>query len=280
LKCGASITEMNCVRKHLSDVKGGKLAALAAPAKVVTLLISDVPGDDPGTIASGPTVPDASTRWDALAVLKRYGVDFPDSVRAHLESDSCETPKPGDPIFEGNRVSMIAKPQMSLEKAAEIAQELGIEAHILSDCIEGEASDVAKVLGAIALQVAKRDQPFKAPCVLLSGGETTVTVKGDGRGGRNVEFLLSLACVLNGAPGIHAIACDTDGVDGLEEIAGAVIGPEIVSRANAMGLNARAMLDDNDGHSFFEALDAQVITGPTLTNVNDFRAILIDSCVS
>jgi len=276
LTCGANITEMNCVRKHLSDVKGGKLAALAAPAQVVTLLISDVPGDDPGTIASGPTVPDESTRHEALAVIERYGVEVSDAVRAHLESDACETPKPDDPIFEGNRVSMIATPQMSLEAAAEKARELGIEPHILSDCIEGEASEVAEVLGAIALQVAERDQPFRAPCVILSGGETTVTVRGKGRGGRNVEFMLSLACMLDGALGIHAIACDTDGVDGLEEIAGAVFGPDILARAEASGLNARAMLDDNDGHSFFEALHAQVITGPTLTNVNDFRAILVE----
>lgn len=276
LKSGAPIAEINCVRKHLSDIKGGKLAALAAPAKVVTLLISDVPGDDPATIASGPTVADLSTRQDALAVLKRYDVTVSNTILQHLENAACETPKAEDQIFANGETRMIATPQISLEAAAARAMEMGLTAHILSDRIEGEARDTAKALGAIALQVAQHGQPFSKPCVLLSGGETTVTVRGSGRGGRNVEFLLALAHVLEGAPGIYALSCDTDGVDGLEEIAGAVIGPQTLKNARDRGMNARAMLDNNDGHSLFEALEAQVITGPTLTNVNDFRAILIE----
>ena len=222
LKSGATISEMNCVRRHLSAIKGGRLAAACHPAKVVTLLISDVPGDNPMDIASGPTVPDPTTCADALAIIKRYGIEVPATVRALLESGRGETVKPGDPRLAGIETRMIATPQMALEAAAQVAREAGYATHILGDSIEGEARDVGKVMAGIALQVAARNQPFEPPCVLLSGGETTVTVRGDGRGGRNVEFLLSLAIALDGRPGIHAVAGDTDGVDGQEEIAGAL----------------------------------------------------------
>lgn len=276
LASGASIAEMNCVRRHLSAVKGGRLAAACHPARVVTLLISDVPGDMPADIASGPTVTDASTRADALAVIERYRVDVPAAVRAWLGNPASETLKPGDPLLARGEVRMITAPQMALEAAARVAREAGVTPHILGDSLEGEARDVGKVLGGLARQVAMRGQPFKPPCVLLSGGETTVTIRGQGRGGRNVEFLLSLAVTLDGLPGVHALAGDTDGVDGVEEIAGACMGPDTLERAWAQGLNPRSSLDDNDGHGFFQALGDSVVTGPTLTNVNDFRAILIE----
>jgi glycerate 2-kinase len=276
LASGASIGEMNCVRRHLSAVKGGRLAAACHPAKVVTLLISDVPGDLPADIASGPTVGDASTRADALAVIERYRVEVPAAVRAWLEDPASETLKPGDPRLGRGEMHMITAPQMALEAAARVARQAGYEPHILGDSLEGEARDVGKVLGGLARQVALRDQPFKPPCVLLSGGETTVTIRGKGRGGRNVEFLLSLAVALDGLPGVHAIAGDTDGVDGAEEIAGACMGPDTLERAWALGINPRSALDNNDGHGFFQALGDSVVTGPTLTNVNDFRAIVID----
>lgn len=276
LASGASIAEMNCVRRHLSAVKGGRLAAACHPARVVTLLISDVPGDMPADIASGPTVADASTRADALAVIERYRVDVPAAVRAWLGNPASETLKPGDPLLARGEVRMITAPQMALEAAARVAREAGVTPHILGDSLEGEARDVGKVLGGLARQVAMRGQPFKPPCVLLSGGETTVTIRGQGRGGRNVEFLLSLAVTLDGLPGVHALAGDTDGVDGVEEIAGACMGPDTLERAWAQGLNPRSSLDDNDGHGFFQALGDSVVTGPTLTNVNDFRAILIE----
>jgi len=263
LRSGANISEMNCVRRHLSAVKGGRLAAACHPAKVVTLLISDVPGDDPVDIASGPTVPDPTTWDDAAAILRRYAIDVPAKVRRLLESGEGETIKPGDARLGDIDVRMIATPQMALEAAAQAAREAGVAAHILSDRLQGEARDVGIVLGGIALQVAERGQPFAPPCVLLSGGETSVTVRGHGRGGRNVEFLLSLALTLNGHRGIHAIAADTDGVDGLEEIAGALLTPDSLERAWNEGINAR------------EALGDSVVTGPTHTNVNDFRAILI-----
>jgi glycerate 2-kinase len=280
LKSGAAISEMNCVRRHLSAVKGGRLAAACHPAKVVTLLISDVPGDNPMDIASGPTVPDPTTCADALAIIKRYGIDVPARVRALLESGESETIKPGDPRLAGIETRMIATPQMALEAAAHIAREAGFASHILGDSIEGEASDVGKVMAGIALQVAQRKQPFQPPCVLLSGGETTVTVRGEGRGGRNVEFLLSLAIALGGQPGIHAVAGDTDGVDGLEEIAGAFVAPDTLARAWAQGIKPRDALTENDGHGFFEALGDSMVTGPTLTNVNDFRAILLTENVA
>ncbi len=277
LKSGANISEMNCVRRHLSAIKGGRLAAACHPAKVVTLLISDVPGDDPIDIASGPTVPDPTTCEDALDILRRYAIDIPANVRHVLESGEGESIKPGDPRLAGIETHMIATPQMALEAAARVARDAGVPAYILGDRLEGEARDVGTVMGGMALQVADRSQPFEPPCVLLSGGETTVTVRGNGRGGRNVEFLLALGIALNGHPAIHALAGDTDGVDGLEEIAGAILTPDALARAWRLGLNPRDRLADNDGHGFFEALGDGVVTGPTLTNVNDFRAILIDA---
>ena len=277
LKSGATIAEMNCLRKHLSAIKGGRLAAAAAPARVVSLLISDVPGDDPSSIASGPTVPDPTTLADALAIIAKYAIAAPASVMARLGAADDETPKPGDPRLATAETVIVASPQASLEAAARVAAEAGVAAHILSDRIEGEARDVALVHAAIARQVASRHQPFRPPAVLLSGGETTVTVRGRGRGGRNAEFLLALALALGGAAGIHAIACDTDGIDGTEDNAGALAGPDSLARAAALGLSARASLADNDGYGLFEALGDLVVTGPTLTNVNDFRAILIEA---
>ena len=276
LKSGATIGEMNCVRRHLSALKGGRLAAACHPARVLTLLISDVPGDAPADIASGPTVADASTCADALAILDRYRIPVPAAVRARLASGEAETLKPGDPRLAGHDTRLITTPQQALEAAAQVARAAGLTPHILGDSLEGEARDVGQVLAGVARQVALRGQPFVVPCVLLSGGETTVTVRGQGRGGRNVECLLSLALGLNGLPGVHALAGDTDGVDGAEEIAGAVLRPDTLARAWALGLNPRQRLDDNDGHGFFQALGDAVITGPTLTNVNDFRAIVID----
>ncbi len=276
LASGATISEMNCVRRHLSAIKGGRLAVACHPARVLTLLISDVPGDRPIDIASGPTVADPTTCADALAIVRRYGIELPGPAREVLESGRGESVKPGDPRLAHAEVRMVATPQMALEAAAMVARDAGIAAHILSDAIEGETRDVGKVLAGIAIQVAERGQPFVAPCVLLSGGETTVTVRGSGRGGRNVECLLSLAIALDGHPRIHALAGDTDGVDGQEEIAGACIAPDSLARAWSQGLRPKDMLVNNDGHSFFTALGDSVITGPTLTNVNDFRAVLIE----
>lgn len=275
LKSGADITEINTVRKHLSAIKGGRLAAAAAPARVVTLLISDVPGDDPWVIASGPTIPDPTTFADARAILARYGIDGSPAVLAHLRAAVEETPKPGDARFVGHAVHMMATPQRSLEAAAEVARAAGIAPLILSDRIEGESREVARVMAGIAQQAKAHGQPVAPPAVLISGGETTVTVSGTGRGGRNVEFLLALAVALRGLPGVHAVAGDTDGVDGAEEIAGAFIDPTTLARARALGLDSAAALADNDGHGYFEALGDQLITGPTLTNVNDFRAVLV-----
>jgi glycerate 2-kinase len=276
LKSGAAIDEMNCVRKHLSRVKGGRLAALCAPARVVTLLISDVPGDEPGIIASGPTVPDASTCADALAICARYGIALPAAARAGLESGAFETPKPGDAIFAGHEVHLIATPQASLEAAAAVARAAGIEAHILSDEIEGESREVGKVHAALARSVARRGAPFARPCVILSGGETTVTVKNKaGKGGRATEFLLGCAIALQGEPGVHVIAADTDGIDGIQDNAGALVTPDTLARAAALGLKPREYLDGNDAYSFFGALGDHVVTGPTFTNVNDFRALLL-----
>ena len=275
LASGATIGEMNCVRRHLSAIKGGRLAAACHPAQVITLAISDVPGDKLGDIASGPTVGDATTCEDALAIVRRYGMDLPDSLRAVLESGRGESVKPDDPRLARTRTTLIATPQMALEAAAAVARVAGITPYILGDSLEGEARDVGKVMAGIALQTAMRGQPFPAPCVLLSGGETTVTVRGNGRGGRNVEFLLALGIALDGHEGIHALAGDTDGVDGQEDIAGAVLAPDTLQRAWALGIKPRESLDNNDGHGFFQALGDSVITGPTLTNVNDFRAILI-----
>ncbi len=275
LKSGANITEMNCVRKHLSAVKGGRLAAACAPAKVVTLAISDIPGDDPAVIASGPTVADPTTFADALAILDKYRITEPLMVVNHLRAAREETPKPGDPRLARTELHMVATPQMSLEAAAEVARKAGVTPLILGDAIEGESREVALVHAGIARQVKRHGQPAKAPCVLLSGGETTVTVRGRGRGGRNAEFLLALAVALNGESGISALAGDTDGVDGTEDNAGAVLTPDSLSRAAARNLDAKAMLADNDGYSFFSGVGDLVITGPTLTNVNDFRALLV-----
>ncbi len=275
LKSGATISEMNCVRRHLSAIKGGRLAAACYPARVLNLLISDVPGDDPIDIASGPTVPDRTTCADALAIVKRYAIELPANVMALLASEVAETLKPDDPRLPRITTEFIATPRLALEAAAQVGREAGYAVHMLGDAIEGEARDVGKVMGGIALEAARHGQPFAAPCMLLSGGETTVTVRGAGRGGRNVEFLLSLALTLRGEPGIYALAGDTDGVDGQEEIAGAVIGPDTLDRAWRASLRPQDALSANDGHGFFEALGDAVITGPTLTNVNDFRAILL-----
>ncbi len=275
LRSGAGIHEINCVRKHLSAIKGGRLAMAAAPARVVTLVISDVPGDDLSIIASGPTVPDPSTQGDARAVLKRYRIPLPHSVENALADPANESPKPGEPAFVRSETYLIATPQAALEAAASVAEKAGLLPLILGSGIEGEAREVGRMMAGITRQVVRYGQPARSPCVLISGGETTVTVRGRGRGGRNVEFLLSLAIELDGLSGVYALAGDTDGVDGQEEIAGAIVSPDTLARAGALGINARARLADNDGHFFFESLADQVITGPTLTNVNDFRAILI-----
>jgi hydroxypyruvate reductase len=275
LRSGATISEMNCVRKHLSAIKGGRLGAACAPARVVTLLISDVPGDDPSVIASGPTVPDPTTCAEALAILQKYSIREPAAAVEYLRSAQDETPKPGDARLAGAEAIMIGTPQASLEAAAAAARNAAVMPLILSDAIEGEARDVALVHAAIARQIAAHGQPAPAPCVLLSGGETTVTVRGNGRGGRNAEFLLALAIALDGHARVHAIACDTDGVDGTEDNAGAIAGPDSLARACALGLRAKDFLADNDGYTFFSRLGDLVVTGPTLTNVNDFRAILV-----
>ena len=275
LASGATISEINCVRRHLSAVKGGRLAAAFHPARVVNLLISDVPGDSPVNIASGPTVGDPTTCADALDIIRRYAIELPKGARWLLETGEGETVKPDDPRLARVETHLIATPQMALEAAAEVARKAGVTPVILGDSIEGEARDVAKVIAAIALQARRYGQPAGAPCVLLSGGETTVTVRGAGRGGRNVEFLLGLALALDGAPDIFAVAGDTDGVDGLEDIAGAFVTPDTLARAWALGIRPRDSLDANDGHGFFGALGDALVTGPTLTNVNDFRAVLV-----
>ncbi len=277
LSSGANITEMNCVRKHLSAVKGGRLARAIHPAKCLTLAISDIPGDELAVIASGPTTPDQTTFSDALAILSKYGITKPKSVLEHLRAGIDETPTHEDPAFENVETKLISTPQMSLEAAADLAKQNGYTPIILGDAIEGEAREVARVMAAITKQVIRHGQPSKAPCILLSGGETTVTVRGKGHGGRNVEFLLALSLELSHYKNVWALSGDTDGIDGTEENAGAIINPSTIPRALELGLDAKAMLADNDGYSFFEALNDLVITGPTLTNVNDFRAILIES---
>src|SRR5450432_3394361 len=272
LRSGAAIDEMNCVRKHLSAIKGGRLAAACAPARVVTLLVSDVPGDSPSVIGSGPTVPDPTSCADALAVLDRYAIDVPAAIRAGLDSCAFETPKPGDAAFDRNEVLLIATPQQSLDAAAALARSAGIEAHILGDEIEGESREVGKVHAALARQVARRGQPFAAPCVILSGGETTVTVRHKGgRGGRATEFLLGCALALQEAPEVWVLAADTDGIDGVETNAGAFVTPDTLQRAQQLGLSGRDHLDRNDAFSFFAGIGDLLTTGPTFTNVNDFR---------
>jgi glycerate 2-kinase len=275
LKSGATISEMNTVRKHLSAIKGGRLAAAASPAKVIALMISDVPGDDPSIIASGPTVPDPSTNEDALGIIDKYKIDVPASVLKRLKT-ADETPKPGDSRLATVENVMIATPQASLEAAAAVARKAGVTPVILGDSIEGESRDVALVHAGIARQCALRGQPEAPPCVLISGGETTLTLKGKGKGGRNTEFLLALAIALNGMPGIYALAGDTDGIDGSEDNAGAIITPDTLLRAERAGLNAKAMLADNDPWTFFKGIGDLLVTGPTLTNVNDFRAVLVE----
>lgn len=276
LACGATISEINCVRRHFSAIKGGRLAAACHPARVLTLAISDVPGDNPHEIASGPTVEDPSTCDEAMTIIRRYGIELPRTMRELLESGRGESVKPGDPRLERAEYRLVAAPQLALEAAARVAREAGYAAHILGDSLEGEARHVGTVLAGVARQVAGRAQPFKAPCVLLSGGETTVTVRGDGRGGRNVELLLSMLLGLEGHPRIHALAGDTDGVDGSEDTAGAYIAPGTLARAAMLGLKPREALECNDAHGFFGKLGLSIVTGPTLTNVNDFRAVLID----
>ena len=276
LKSGAAIDEMNCVRKHLSAIKGGRLAAMCVPAQVITLLISDVPGDAPEVIGSGPTVPDSSTCADALRILARYDIQIPAVARAGLESGAFETPKHGDARFKGHQVHMIATPQQSLEAAAALARKAGIGVHVLSDEMEGESREVGKVHAAMARYVVRHGAPFARPCVILSGGETTVTVKSKGgRGGRATEFLLGCAIALQGEPGVHVLAADTDGIDGVEDNAGAIVTPDTLSRARALGLKAQDFLDHNDAYNFFKPLGDLVVPGPTFTNVNDFRALLI-----
>ena len=291
LNSGANISEMNCLRKHLSRIKGGRLAATCAPAQVVTLTISDVPGDDPSIIASGPTVPDATTCADAVAILKRYGIDVPAAVLAQLESGALETPKPGDAAFNGHEVHLIATPQQSLQAAADAARAAGLNAYILSDEIEGESREVGKVHAALARAAARGTGAFEKPCVILSGGETTVTVKTlregavkgrredvmirPGRGGRAGEFCLGLALALKAQTSVYALAADTDGIDGVEDNAGAFVMPDTLARGGALGLKIDDHLDRNDAYSYFAQLGDLVVTGPTHTNVNDFRALLI-----
>ena len=305
LASGANIAEMNCVRKHLSRIKGGRLAEACAPARVVTLTISDVPGDDPSIIASGPTVPDATTCADALLILNRYAIDVSGPVADLLRSGALESPKPGDPAFsfEGrpHAVHLIATPQQSLQAAADAARAAGLNAYILSDEMEGESREVGKVHAALARAVALHSQPFEKPCVILSGGETTVTIRprapgqpkgwgepqearpgrGEsqearpGRGGRAGEFCLGLAQALQGQAGVYALAADTDGIDGVEDNAGAFVVPDTLQRAAQLGMKIDAYLDRNDAYGYFEPLGDLLVTGPTHTNVNDFRSLLI-----
>jgi len=270
LRSGATISEMNVVRKHLSQIKGGRLARACVPARLHTLVISDVVGDDLSAIASGPTVPDPSTFAEAIAVVEKYHMELPSSALTVLQEAANETPKPGDVIFEKSTVDIIASGPGSLEAAAQLAEEAGVTPIILDDSLEGEARAVGRDMAATV-----RDYRDQAPCVLLSGGELTVTVTGNGKGGPNTEFLMGLAAGLESAAGVYAISCDTDGADGLADNAGAIITPDTLKRAESLGLTLETMLADNDAHSFFAALDDLVVSGPTLTNVNDFRAIYI-----
>ncbi len=272
LKSGAPIQDMNIVRKHLSNIKGGRLAAASYPARVETLVISDVPGDDLAAVASGPTVPDPSTFAQARAVIAKYGIEVPASVKRHLAEAKHETPK----HLDNARARCIASPQQSLMAAAKVARDAGYRPIILGDAIEGEARDVGFVMAGIALQARRFGQPIKPPCAIISGGETTVTVRGQGVGGRNVEFLLALAIKLNGAAGIHALAADSDGIDGGADVAGAVINATSLTRARKLGIDPWTELSNNNAHEFFKRLGDQVITGPTLTNVNDIRIVLVD----
>jgi glycerate 2-kinase len=275
LRSGAAISEINCVRRHLSDIKGGRLGVACSPAGLVTLAISDVPGDDPIDIASGPTVADPTSCADALSILDHHDIAIPKHVRESLSAGRWESIQPGDARLARAEYRLVATPRHSLAAAAATARELGVTPFILSDRLEGEARTVGRQMAAMAQAAAGGTGPVRAPCLLLSGGETTVTVRGGGRGGRNVEFLLSFGMALGPAANIHALACDTDGVDGTDPIAGAMWTPDTLERAGRLGLEPQGFLDANDAHSFFEALGDCVITGPTRTNVNDFRAILL-----
>ncbi|KQY14075.1 glycerate kinase [Rhizobium sp. Root482] len=275
LASGAPIAAMNAVRKHVSMIKGGRLALAAHPARVVSLVVSDIPGDDPALVASGPTIADASTRDDALAVIERYRMSLPEKIMGVIRSEASAAPLPDDPRFARNTVRLVASAGVSLEAAAEMARAAGIEAVILSDAIEGEAREVGRVHAAIVREVALRDRPFTKPVVILSGGETTVTLRGKGKGGRNSEFLLSMALGIDGMKGIHALAADTDGIDGSEDNAGAFADGTTASRLAGLGLDAAALLGANDSWSGFAALGDLFTPGPTGTNVNDFRAILV-----
>ncbi len=276
LASGAPIAAMNAVRKHLSTIKGGRLAAAAYPAKVFSLVVSDIPGDEPAFVASGPTAPDAIGRDEALRIVERYRLDLPAAAIAHLRGDNCHAPKPGDPVFAKNEVRVIASAAVSLEAAAAEAARHGVAAAILSDSMEGEAREVAHVHAAIAREVAARDRPFRKPVVILSGGETTVTLRGrGGKGGRNSEFLLSFALDIDGVAGVHALAADTDGIDGSEDNAGAFADATTVARLQKAGRDGAALLDANDAWTAFASIGDLFVPGPTGTNVNDLRAILI-----
>jgi hydroxypyruvate reductase len=275
LASGAPISAMNAIRKHVSTIKGGRLAAAAWPARVVSLIVSDIPGDIPALVASGPTVPDEAGRAEALAAVAAYGMKLPDAVMAHIETPASEAPKPADEKFARNEVHLIASAAVSLEAAAAEAKRQGIEAVILSDAIEGEAREVGAVHAAIAREVAARNRPFRKPVLILSGGETTVTLKAKGKGGRNSEFLLAFAIGIDGVEGIHALAADTDGIDGSEDNAGAFCDGTTVSRMRAAGVDAKAMLNNNNAWTAFDAVGDLFVPGPTGTNVNDLRAILV-----
>ncbi|MEK1931589.1 MAG: glycerate kinase [Pararhizobium sp.] len=275
LASGAPISAMNAVRKHVSLIKGGRLAAAAHPAKVVSLVVSDIPGDDPALVASGPTIPDGSTREDALRYIERYRLELPQKAMDFIRDGDCAAPAPSDPRFASNTVRLVASAAVSLEAAAAAARAAGVEAVILSDAMEGEASEVGRVHAAIAREVAVRNRPFSKPVVILSGGETTVTIRGKGKGGRNSEFLLSLALGIDGCPGVSALAADTDGIDGSEDNAGAFADGTSIARLAANNIDAEALLDRNDSWSAFDAIGDIFKPGPTGTNVNDFRAILV-----
>ena len=275
LVSGAPIGEMNIVRKHLSAIKGGRLGAAAYPAHVVTLVISDVPGDDPAVVASGPTVADGSTFAQARDILTRYAISEPAAAVAHIMRGEDETPKPGDPRFATSEVHVIATALKSLDAAAEVARAQGYAPVILGDALEGEARELGAQHAKVVCDILAGQSDIKRPCVLLSGGETTVTVRGSGKGGRNAEYMLGLTLGVNGAAGVYALAGDTDGIDGSEANAGVLMDPQTLARARARGMDAKLFLDGNDAYSFFETTDDLVFTGPTLTNVNDFRVILI-----
>ncbi len=279
LRCGANIAEINCVRKHLSAIKGGRLAAACSPAQIATLAISDIPGNDVSAIASGPTVPDATSSEMALDILLRYGLGVPDNVMIHLNSPAAETLKSGDPVFDKTTFDILATSDDATNAAAELAHEFDIEPLVLGE-LQGDASELAQEHAALAMKIVAGEEAVKPPCVLISGGETTVRVRGEGRGGRNSEYSLALALALDAHPRIHAIACDTDGIDGTEDNAGCYVSPDSLQRARQKSIDTDGLLSDNDSYRFFAELGDLIVTGPTLTNVNDFRAILINAHIS